>query len=90
MQKEIETLIQTVANNYFTYTDLYPKITRTEGKKYIRISVNNSAWGFVVKEDGGKFRKGDILKAAGYSTPAKNFSRGNILDGGYAASWTGA
>jgi hypothetical protein len=46
-------------------------------------------WGFIVKEDGGKFRKGDILKAAGWNAPATNSARGNIIDGGYSIQWTG-
>ena len=37
-----------------------------------------------------KFKKGDILKAAGWNAPARNAARGNILDGGYAINWTGA
>ena len=41
-----------------------------------------SVWAFIVKEDDGKFKKGDILKAAGGNAPAKNSPRGNVLDGG--------
>ena len=61
----------------------------TEGKKYIKIIQRTSVWGFIVKEDGPKFRKGDILKAAGWNTPATNSARGNIIDGGYSIQWTG-
>ena len=67
-----------------------------EGTKYIKISVSNgniiggSAWGFVVNTDNDKkFKKGDILKCAGYSAPARNAARGNVLDGGYNINWTG-
>lgn len=60
-----------------------------EGRKYIKIIRDNSVWGFIVKKDGGKFRAGDILKPAGWATPATNHARGNILDGGYSISWTG-
>ena len=35
------------------------------------------------------FKKGDILKAAGYNAPALNSARGNILSGNYAIQWTG-
>ena len=62
------------------------------GNKYIKITKNNggSVWGFVVATDNDKkFRKGDILKAAGYNAPARNAARGNILDGGYCIQWTG-
>ena len=60
------------------------------GRKYIKIVSDRSVWGFVVSvENDKKFRKGDILKAAGYSAPARNAARGNIIDGGYSIQWTG-
>ena len=59
------------------------------GKKYIKIVCNNSVAAFVVGVDNDKkFKKGDILKAAGWNAPARNAARGNILDGGYAIDWT--
>ncbi len=62
-----------------------------EGKKYIKIfTEGGSVWGFVVNTDSDtKFRKGDILKAAGWNAPARNSARGNVLDGGYMIQWTG-
>jgi len=73
------------------YAEFKNGIGFSEGKKYIKITNKNggSVWGFVVKEDDAKFRKGDILKAAGYNAPARNAARGNILDGGYMIQWTG-
>jgi hypothetical protein len=65
------------------------RVRVTEGKKYYKVIQGTSVWGFIVKEDGGKFRKGDILKAAGWNAPATNQARGNILDGGYTVQWTG-
>ncbi len=65
------------------------RVRVTEGKKYYKVIQGTSVWGFIVKEDGGKFRKGDILKAAGWNAPAMNQARGNILDGGYTIQWTG-
>lgn len=65
------------------------RVRFTEGKKYIKVIQGTSVWGFIVKEDSGKFRKGDILKAAGWNSPAMNQARGNILDGGYSIQWTG-
>lgn len=66
------------------------EIGYTTGKKYIKITTRNngSVWGFVVKEDGPKFKKGDILKAAGWNAPATNAPRGNVFDG-YQIQWTG-
>lgn len=61
-----------------------------EGRKYIKIMKQGSVWGFIQKVDDDKgFRKGDILKPAGYNAPARNKARGNILDGGYKINWTG-
>jgi len=60
-----------------------------EGRKYIKVITDRSVWGFIMKEDDKKFRKGDILKAASWSAPARNAARGNILDGGYRINWTG-
>ena len=63
----------------------------TEGKKYIRITQNGSVWGFVVNiEDDPKFRRGDILKPAGWKAPARNAARGNVFDGVENVEWTGA
>lgn len=60
------------------------------GKKYIKIISDRSVWGFIVNtDDDKKFRKGDILKAAGWNAPARNAARGNVLDGGYCVQWTG-
>ena len=61
----------------------------TNGKKYIKIVQGNGVFAFVMKEDSGRFKKGDVLKAAGYNKPALNSARGNVLTGNYAIQWTG-
>lgn len=58
------------------------------GSKYTKIIKGGSVWGFVVNADNGRFRTGDILKAASWAAPALNKPRGNIFDG-YRISWTG-
>ena len=65
------------------------KIKVSMGKKYIKIIKDTGVFAFVMKEDSGKFKKGDILKAAGYNKPALNSARGNVLNGNYYIQWTG-
>lgn len=61
----------------------------TEGEKYIKVISGSSVHSFIVKGgDGGKFKRGDILKPAGCNAPAKNKARGNIF-GEYTIFWTG-
>ena len=65
------------------------------GSKYIKIVTGkhggqSTVWGFIVNTDEDKkFKKGDLLKAAGWAAPARNAARGNILKGGYVINWTG-
>ena len=62
------------------------EFTYKEGQKYIKIisndndGYNTSVWGFINKSN-SKFNEGDILKAAGWRTPALNKARGNLYDG---------
>ena len=68
-----------------------------QGQKYIKIgkksscsSKMGSVWGFVVNtDDDVRFKKGDVLKPAGFNAPARNAARGNVLEGGFSISWTG-
>ena len=61
----------------------------SEGKKYIKIVQDTGVFAFVMKEDSGRFKKGDVLKAAGYNKPTLNSARGNVLTGDYQIQWTG-
>lgn len=85
--------------------DFCDGLTVSKGNKYLKIvsrrSSQDSVWGFVVSTDKDeKFRKGDILKPAGWAAPARNFARGNVFDlkGGTVSGaawergfrWTGA
>ena len=61
------------------------------GRKYIKVITGTSVHSFIVREDGGKFKKGDILMAATWRGPATNFARGNLIDGTInRVRWTGA
>ena len=59
------------------------------GKKFIKVVQDRGVFAFIVKEDTDKFKKGDILKPAGYNAPAQNGARGNVLTGNYYIQWTG-
>ena len=61
----------------------------TQGKKYIKVVQDTGVFCFIAKEDFKHFKKGDILKAAGYNAPALNSARGNVLTGNYHIQWTG-
>lgn len=63
-------------------------------RKYIKIITGShsrscnqqSVWGFINKAEWSKssgitFKCGDVLKAAGWNTPALNAPRGNLFDG---------
>ena len=59
------------------------------GKKYVKVVQDTGVFAFIVKEDFKHFKKGDILKAAGWNAPALNQPRGNVLTGNYPIQWTG-
>ena len=69
----------------------------TEGSRYWKITgtsgsgTSRSVKGFICKAGDKKFCEGDMLKAAGWATPARNFARGNVLDGRGVneVRWTG-
>jgi hypothetical protein len=71
-----------------TYT---PKLSLDGGKRYVRIVSQNgpgsrAAFGFIDKTTG------DVLYAAGWKGPAKNFARGNVFDAQHGTArirWTG-
>ena len=68
-------------------------ITTKPGRKFIKVIRDNSVWGFVAIDDGMHkgvpMKMGDVLKAAGWASPAKH-TRGNIFDNKQDYfSWTG-
>ena len=75
-------------------TDKKLNLSLKPGRKFIKVVNDNSVWGFVAKVDGVHkgvpMLKGDILKAATWSQPAKH-SRGSIFDKEMhkSFSWTG-
>ena len=63
------------------------------GSKYIKVTRSDnqtSVHSFIVNiHDDKKFKYGDILYAASWKSPARNFARGNIFEE-YKVKWTGA
>lgn len=79
------------------YSDFAGKLGHLRGNKYIKITTGgrNSACGFIVNTHfDKKFKFGDILKAASWCAPARNFPRGNVIEDSVedmrrGLSWTG-
>ena len=75
-------------------TDKKLNLSLKPSRKFIKVVNDNSVWGFVAKVDGVHkgvpMLRGDILKAATWSQPAKH-SRGSIFDKEMhkSFSWTG-
>ena len=60
-------------------------------RKFIKVITGpqTSVHSFIMREDDRKFKRGDILKAASWRAPAKNFARGNVLGASAHVRWTG-
>jgi hypothetical protein len=65
-----------------------------DGNKYLKVVKNGSVHSFICKRDMGKFTTGDVLKAASWAAPARNFARANLFQGDFSkvrwTGWTGA
>lgn len=76
------------------YQDYSASLSAVVGRKYIKIVCKGIPYGsvkaFVVNTEKDKnFQYGDILKPAGWATPARNFARGNVFED-FNIMWTGA
>lgn len=72
-------------------------VTVEKGSSYIKVvkgrtdGTGRSVHSFIVLKDNDKFKRGDILKAASWAAPARNFARGNLLNKDFNnVIWTGA
>ena len=83
----MDTLLENIHKNYVNWCNGNPireeEISLKPGRKFIKVIRGGSVWGFVAKEDGVHkglpMKSGDVLKAAGWSAPAKH-TRGNIFN----------
>jgi hypothetical protein len=104
MEVALDNLIDRIVEDYARYTKdfdharverFHAGLNILPGRKYIKIIKGDiaddqtSVWGFIVREDGGKFKRGDLLKPASWNAPATNKARGNILSEDYSIQWTG-
>ena len=61
-----------------------------KGGKYIKVIEGTSVHCFIVAtSDDEQFKLGDVLKADGWSRPARNKARGNVFTG-FDIQWQGA
>ena len=91
-----------IKNDYVKWSSnmenqLYHDVTFDRGRKFIKVVSHSdggqrSVHSFVCIKAHDQWKVGDILKAATWAQPAKNFIRGNVLDvNSYkAVRWTGA
>lgn len=71
------------------------QVSFDRGRKFLKV-VSNS-WGsrsvhsFICIKEHDQWKYGDILKAASWAQPAKNFTRGNVLkpESYSAVTWAG-
>jgi len=83
----MDVLLKNIHKSYVEWCDgrnmLHEELSLKPGRKFIKVIRGGSVWGFVAKEDGVNkgvpMKAGDVLKAAGWSAPAKH-TRGNIFD----------
>jgi len=66
-------------------------ITINRGSKFYKVVTGNSVHSFVCRKAHDKWKVGDVLKAASWAQPAKNFIRGNVLSQTYISpvNWAG-
>ena len=90
LEEGVENIIEAMKRDYAQAGfDLEENYEVKEGRKYIKIIRNRSVSAFISKVDFKHFKKGDVLKAASWNTPALNSARGNVFEQGYPMQWTG-
>lgn len=107
MRQNIEKYLEQIHKDYITWLDktlltldekeikikyFKENLRYTESPKYFKILNGRNVHSFIVKVADTQFKSGDILRAAGFTTPAKTYARGNVFDkDSYGnTKWTGA
>jgi hypothetical protein len=89
----VKSYVEHLQNNYnlrgYSNKEYYFEL----GRKYIHVIMKDNqrcSHSWIMMEDDKKFKRGDILKSAGWKAPARNFSRGNVLSGNFKhIQWAG-
>ena len=101
-EKGIENLRKAIIEHYVDWCNLQEldenrieefknSLWISHGRKYTAVWRGDTIWGFVVNSAiDPKFQLGDILKPAGWRTPARNFERGNLFESDLDVHWAGA
>jgi hypothetical protein len=84
--EEFDAQLESQIYDYYT-TNFHrltlPQVKITAGRKFYKIVVGNSIWGFIARNNmvhkGVQVKRGDLMKAQG-PQPAKH-PRGNVIDG---------
>ena len=91
----MDTLLVKIQENYDKWGGMDKKLDLElrPGRKFIKVVEGSRVWGFIAKVDGVHkglpMKAGDVLKAAGWSAPAKH-THGNIFDDNQDYfQWTG-
>lgn len=70
--------------------DYNESLTLKKDKIYTRIVVRGSTHSFIMMQDFGRFKRGDILRAAKSTKPDTDFCHGNVLEKKYEKiTWSG-
>lgn len=66
-------------------------VTIKTGSKFYKVVVGTRVHSFVCRKAHDQWKVGDVLKAASWAQPAKNFVRGNVLTQQYInpVRWAG-
>jgi exopolysaccharide biosynthesis protein len=85
LNQAINELVNNIQENYNGWRDSSHRtmnIKLRPGRKFIKIIIDTSVWGFVAKSDGSHkglpMQEGDVFKPASWASAAKH-TRGNVF-----------